>query len=430
MRVLVTGAYGFIGRHVVQALCARGHAVVAAVRAQRRGHHFPGIDTVDCDFARDVEPQAWRARLDGIDAIVNCAGILRPRDGATFDAAHRAAPLALAQAAHAAGVARFVQISALGNPADGEFIASKHRGDAQLLALELPVTVLRPSLVYALAGSYGGTSLLRALAAAPFVLPLPGDGAQRVQPIHAEDLAALVVEALERPQPLRGVYEIAGPQALSLRDYLEGLRAWLGVRRGRVLRVPRAAMNLAATLGDAFGTGPLGRTLWRMTQRGNALSEQAVKRQRETFATPVRAYADALASTPSHTQDRWHARLYPLAPVLRVALAAVCLVSAVAGFALTPDALQALARPLGLSETAALAFGYGGSAVDAVLGTLLLVPRTARAAARVLLVLALGYTVVFGVALPALWLDPFGGLVKNLVLIPAVWVYLVLAEPR
>jgi uncharacterized protein YbjT (DUF2867 family) len=356
MRVLVTGAYGFIGRHVVQALGA--------------------------------------------------------------------------QAARASGVTRFVQISALGDPVDGEFIASKHRGDAQLVALDLPVTVLRPSLVYALAGSYGGTSLLRALAAAPFVQPLPGDGAQRVQPIHAEDLAALVVEALERPQPLRGVYEVGDPLALSLREYLEGLRAWLGVRRGHVLRVPRAAMNLAAALGEAFGTGPLGRTLWRMTERGNALCEQAMRRQRATFASPVRAYADVLASTPSHTQDRWYARLYPLAPVLRVALAAMCLVSAVAGFALTPAALQTLAQPLGLSETAALASGYGGSAVDALLGALLLVPRTARTAARVLLVLALGYTVVLGVALPALWLDPFGGLVKNLVVIPAVGVYLVLADQR
>src|SRR5687768_15590531 len=133
-------------------------------------------------------PASWRASLEGIDAVVNVAGILRERGSQRFDRIHHDGPLALAQACVEAGVARFVQISALGHPDDGEFIASKHRFDQALQQLPLAAIVLRPSVVYSTAGSYGGTSLLRALAAVPGVLPLPGDGRSRIQPLAAEDL--------------------------------------------------------------------------------------------------------------------------------------------------------------------------------------------------------------------------------------------------
>jgi hypothetical protein len=189
-------------------------------------------------------------------------------------------------------------------------------------------------------------------------------------------------------------------------------------------------MSIVAQIGDRFGSGPVGLTMWRMTQRGNALSPAETQRQREVFGIAGRSFSDALRGAPSHTQDRWHARLYPLAPILRIALAVVCLVSAVAGLRMTPTSLGALAAPMGLSQASAVALGYGGSALDAVLGGMLLLPRLAPMAARALLVLVAGYTVVLGLGLPALWFDPFGGLVKNLVLLPAIVVYLVLVDVR
>jgi uncharacterized protein YbjT (DUF2867 family) len=391
---------------------------------------MPGVETVACELGSDVDPSFWRSRLENVDAVVNCAGILRERGKASFDSVHRAAPLALGLAAQEAGARRFIQISALGDPADGAFVASKHQGDTELLSLDLAVTVLRPSLVYSLSGSYGGSSLLRAQAAAPFVLPVPGDGTQRIQPIHADDLAAIVAAAIERPDPARGVLAIGGPNGMTIAEYLEGLRAWLGVARGRVVRIPSPVTSIVAQLADWFGSGPVGLTMWRMTQRGNALSPADTQRQRDVFGIAGRSFSDALRGAPCHAQDRWHARLYPLAPILRIALAVVCLVSAVAGLRMTPTSLGALAAPMGISQGVAVALGYGGSALDALLGGMLLLPRLAPIAARGLLVLVAGYTVVLGLGLPALWFDPFGGLVKNLVLLPAIVVYLVLADAR
>jgi uncharacterized protein YbjT (DUF2867 family) len=128
VRVLVTGADGFIGRQMVAALRASGHQVLAGIRVAAT--RADGTDVVECDFINDLTPEHWRERLQGVDAVVNCVGILRERDDSSFESVHVKAPAALYQACTANGLRRVIQISALGNPQDDEFIASKHRGDA------------------------------------------------------------------------------------------------------------------------------------------------------------------------------------------------------------------------------------------------------------------------------------------------------------
>lgn len=428
MRVLVLGALGFIGRHIVAALLAQGHQVLAAVRATRIGELPPGVDALPADLARDVDPAVWLPRLAGVDAVVNAAGLLKG-SSATLDAVHRQAPLALARAAAELGLRRLVQISALGDPADGEFIASKHAGDAAVLDCALPVTVLRPSLVYALAGSYGGSSLLRALAAAPSLLPLPGRGRQPVQPLHARDLAALVVAALNAPAEQRGVWTVVGPERMSVADYLRAMRRWMRFPSAWSLPVPLALLKLAGRVADA-GEGPLGHTLVRMVARGNAGTAEDHARLLQDFGEAPATLAHWMAQEPSQVQDRWHARLYPLAPVLRITLGLLCLCSAIAGFAQTPAQISALATPLGWPDALAWTLGYAGSGLDAVLGAMLLCHWRARLAAGLLFALVMAYTVVLGLGLPLLWLDPWGGLAKNLVVLPAILVWLVLSDRR
>ena len=292
MKVLVTGALGFIGRHVVAALRTRGHTVVAVVRAGRESALPPGVEAIACDFALELDPARWLPRLAGVDAVVNAAGVLKG-DATLMDAMHAQAPLALARAAAELGLRRFVQISALGDPRDGEFVASKHRGDDALLGSGLPVSVLRPSLVYALAGSYGGSSLLRALAAAPALIPVPGLGRQLVQPVHAQDLAALVVAALERGGPdVDGIHPVVGPELMTVGDYLRALRGWLRLPPARTLPVPLALLRLAGAVGDRLGDGPLGSTMVRMVARGNAATLAEHARLQQVFGQAPLAIAD------------------------------------------------------------------------------------------------------------------------------------------
>ncbi|MBK6726492.1 MAG: NAD(P)H-binding protein [Xanthomonadales bacterium] len=420
--VLVLGAGGFLGGFIVAALGRAGFRVRRGVRETRGAG-----DAIACDLAHWTDPAQWLPALAGIDAVVNVAGILRETRGQRFDAIHERAPLALARACVECGVRRFVQISALGDPSDGEFVASKHRCDAALLALPLGVLVLRPSVVYSASGAYGGTALLRAIAATPLLLPLPAGGSQRFAPLAAEDLADLVVAAMSGGQ--RGVYDVVGPEALTLREYLACWRRWLGFPEARVLAVPAVLVSALVACGDAFGRGPLTGVIWRMLQRGNVGAADAHARLLRDFGTAPRALDTVLATRPAQVQDRWQARLHPLGPLLRAMVVLLFALSAWAGFATDAAAIEGLAAGSPLAAFEPVRLARVGAALDGLLALALLIAPGPRVVLAMLALVA-AYTLAFGIALPALWLDPLGGLAKNLVLLPALAVLAVLSERR
>lgn len=420
---LITGAHGFLAGFIIAALRTRGWRVIRGVRSLTIA-----ADERHCDLAIPPEGIDWHALLDGVDAVVNVAGILRETRTQSFEAIHHAGPLALARACVEHGVRDFVQISALGDPADGEFIASKHRFDAALLGLELRAVVLRPSIVYTARGSYGGTSLLRALSALPLAVPLPGAGGWPVQPLAAEDLGELVAAALEGEQ--RGVFEVGCERPMSLRDYLLHWRTWLRIPGTRTLPTPLWAVNAAVALGERLGVGPMGQTMWRMLKRGNVCAPDAHARLRETFGTAPRDLEAVLAQAPSQVQDRWQAQLYLLAPVLRWMVILLCLISAWAGFATPAAQIEAMSSGSLLAQLEPVALARFAGGVDLVLALWLASGWRSRAAVASTLLLVLGYTLVFGALAPGLWLDPLGGLAKNLVLLPALAVLWVLSDRR
>jgi uncharacterized protein YbjT (DUF2867 family) len=423
--VLVVGGGGFIGGYLVAALHRHGWRVLRAVRPKGRPL---AADERPCDLMAMQRPEDWVPLLDGVDAVVNAAGILREEAGQTFDAVHVAAPLALAQACVDRGVKRFVQVSALGLPEDGPFIASKHRFDEQLATLAVSSVVLRPSVVYSVSGSYGGTSLLRALAGFPGAQWLPGDGRWRVQPVAAEDVGELVARAADHAAT--GIYEVGGPAAMSLRDYQERWRRWLRVPGERVVAVPEACVSLAVSVMEAVGRGPVGRTMWRMLQRGNTTAPDAADRLQATFGLRPRVLEQALAQAPSQVQDRWQAQLYFLAPALRWAVVALWLLSAWAGF-ITPAAdILRLSAGTPLLAWDPVVLARAGGVADLLLGLWLASGWRPRAAIGAMLLMLVVYTLVLGGMVPALWWDPLGGMAKNLVVLPALAVLWVLTERR
>ncbi|QQQ02098.1 SDR family oxidoreductase [Lysobacter enzymogenes] len=423
--VLVVGANGFLAGYLIAALRRHGWRVLRGIRDGGRALRE---DERPADLARMTSPQDWRETLRGVDAVVNAAGILREAGAQTFQAIHVDGPLALARACADCGVPRFVQLSALGEPADGEFIASKHRFDDELLKLPLSAVALRPSVVYAASGSYGGTSLLRALAAFPGRQLLPGDGRWPLQPVAAEDLGEIAARAAGGAQS--GVYEIGGPAPLSLREYQSTWRRWLRIDGHGAVFFPEALVSLQVAIGERLGRGPVGETMWRMLRRGNVARADAHARVRADFGHAPAALADALAATPSQVQDRWHAQLYFLAPTLRIAIVALWLISAAVGWSTPAATIEAMVAgsPLAAWQPVALARITG--ALDAVLALGLLIGWRPRAMLGLMGISVLAYTLAFGALLPAQWLDPLGGLAKNLVVLPALAVAWVLADRR
>ena len=380
------------------------------------------------DLQQLTSPQAWLPLLEGVDAVINVAGILRETGRQRFQTIHYDAPFALAQACVEKGVRCFVQISALGLPADGEFIASKHRFDEALLQLPLRAVVLRPSVVYAASGSYGGTSLLRALSAMPVAQWLPGPGNWKIQPVAAEDLAELSVCGVH--SAASGLHEVGGPEIMSLRDYQSTWRRWLRIPGNGIVRAPLSAVNFLVGVWETLGSGPVGTTMWRMLKRGNVTEAGNNERLARSFGFAPRALREALAAHPSQVQDRWQAQLYFLAPALRISVVALCLLSAWVGITSSAASIWELSRNSWLAETNPVLLARGAALADLVLGFWILLGVRLRLAIASLFVMVLAYTLVFGVFMPGLWLDPFGGLAKNLVILPTLAALWVLSEKR
>jgi uncharacterized protein YbjT (DUF2867 family) len=257
MTVLVCGASGFIGQHVVKALRQAGHRVVQGVSPRQAA----GADRWVVDFSADADPAVWLPRLAGIDAVVNTVGILRGSAHRPMQQVHAAAPAALFAACEQAGVRHVVQISALGIAhSDSPYAVSKRTAEGELLrrvrAGTLHGTVLRPSVVYGPGGASAG--LFDGLARLPW-LPLPAAVANcRVQPIHVDDLAAAVCRVLAAEVAGDPIVPCVGPRALSLAQFIAELRQQCGRRQALTFTVPNWLTRCSVALADAVPVTPWG----------------------------------------------------------------------------------------------------------------------------------------------------------------------------
>lgn len=418
MKILLTGASGFIGSHLARALRAAGHTVI---EARRDAGDDPQVTRVD--FTRDLQVRDWLPKLEGVDAVINAVGILRERGEQTFDLIHRRAPQALFAACVAAGVRRVVQISALGaDQGRTRYFSSKRAADDYLATLPLEWTILQPSLVF---GADGASARLFMMMASVPITPLPGDGGQPVQPIHVDDLSSAVVN-LFAVDSIRRRIPLVGPEALTLREYLARLRRALGLPAQRFLRIPPGLMQIAARVGELSARSPLDRETLAMLQAGAVADPTETQRLLHRAPRPVDAFIDA----ELHDLLLRRARLQWLLPLLRVSVAAVWIWTGMVSFGPFPreSSYELLAR-VGVAARLAPPLLYSAAALDLLLGlaTLLLRKRHALWIAQTLLIL--GYTLLISIKLPEYWLHPYGPLIKNVPMLAAIYLLYAL-EPR
>lgn len=267
--VFLTGATGFIGRHVLRELLARGYRVRCLVRGPSIGRvqDDPHAERVVGDL---LLPRCYTRQVAGCQAVVHLVGILAETPEATFRQAHVEATQNLVVACQKSGVRRFVHLSALGaGPSPGiRYFQSKHQAETLVRANGLDFTIFRPSLVHGPDGDL--VRMLARMARSRLPLAVVGAGRQRLQPVYVEDLARLVADALERPPTVGQTYEVGGAQILTYRELLDAVaRAVLG-RPRRTFRVPAfAAMLGAAFLEFLLTRPPFTRELLRMLLAGS-----------------------------------------------------------------------------------------------------------------------------------------------------------------
>jgi len=162
MRVLVIGATGLIGSAVAAHLDAEAHEVVGISR-QGPSAALGRVKHVAFDLASS-SAEKFLTALAGVDAVVNCAGILQDAPGESTEGVHHKGIVSLIAACKTMGVRRFVHLSAIGVEREASsFSASNHAGEEALIASDLDWVILRPSVVIGRA-AYGGSALMRGLA--------------------------------------------------------------------------------------------------------------------------------------------------------------------------------------------------------------------------------------------------------------------------
>ena len=366
MKILVTGAYGFIGRGVVQALLHAGHEVIGAGRDLDLGRRLiPEIEWIFADFNYDLDPQTWvqrfQAQTDPIEGVVNCVGILQSDLRDKSDKVHGSGAIALFEGAQLAGVTKLVHISATttDEAVSTDYAKSKQAGDQALAQTDLDWTIVRPCLVLG-AGSNGGALLMRALAGLPFVIPVPSPGTQKFQPIALSDLSVGIVRLLEGKEQGeskdRIIYAV-GPQVKSLTQILANYRKWLGFAPATSIFVPRFIMRALLLIGDLvslFGNRTPMRTA--SLEQMDHFKENDPTPFQTVLGRPLKTMDENLAQRPAAFPDRQHARTAFLWPCLQWVLGLTWIIMGLEYFANNGlpafnEGLTALFKPIGQGLT-------------------------------------------------------------------------------
>jgi uncharacterized protein YbjT (DUF2867 family) len=418
-KILVLGASGLIGRFVTDDLRARGFAAVGIARrfsaSQRSG-------SLDLEMPVMSMDSAALARLIGehaIDLVVNCLGVLQDGPGSDTNEVHRDFVERLLRAIRASGRAiRLVQISIPGT-ADEDLTAfsrSKREAERLIAAFEIPYAILRPGFVIA-PSAYGGSAMLRALAALPFELPKT-ESATPFQPVAIADIAATIAWLASRDSNERTAdavtWDLMQPQPVALGRVIEQFRASFGTADMPRLRLPAFLLDLGTKFGDLaslFG--------WMPPMRTTAIAElrRGVTGDPKPWmiATGIvpKTLSQMVGPRSATIQDKWFARLFLIKALVIASLVAFWVLSGFIALVISYDAAAKILASHALPLSLVGPLTVGTSLMDMGIGVLIAFRRTCAAGLMLGIAASLGYMLGAAILTPDLWIEPLGALVKT-----------------
>jgi len=426
MNVLVTGANGFIGDHIVSLLIKQGHKVIACVRNienYKRHHH--SIEVIMCDFIQDTSIGDWLPRLTGIDVVINAAGIINETPNQTFDALHNKTPIALFKACQHAGIKRIIQISALGadETAVSQFHLSKKAADDYLMLLDLDWIIVMPSIVYGSGAK--SMSFFTSLAALP-ITPIIDTGNQKIQPIHINDFSIAVSQLILPSTPARTKISFVGPTPITMREVFTILKRWLGIRKARFIKVPfNLALN-AVWLNKLMPDNVITKESIQMLNTGNTADPNPFIR---SFGFKPRSLADSLDDTPAQQSDKWHAKLLLLRPLLIMSIAFIWIYTGIISAFIYPiESSYTLLARIGITDLFAPIALYGAAALDFMLGIATFMRYRLKIIGIIQIAIIISYSLLITLFINEQWIHPFGPISKNIPLIVAILIMIALED--
>ena len=276
--VTVFGGSGFIGRHLIGRLARQGWIVRVAVRRPSRAGFLKPMGDVGqvTPIRAPIQDRiAVESAVAGADAVINLVGILYERGPQTFAAVHAQGAQAVAAAAAAAGVARLVQVSALGADLHGaaDYARSKGAGEAAVRTAFPNAVILRPSVVFGPEdGFFNRFAMIARLSP---VLPLIGGGGTRFQPVYVGDVADAIAKSVGDPACAGRTYELGGPHVYTFKELMELLLRQIH-RRRLLVPWPFALAELQAAFFELLPVPPLTRDQVRLLRRDNVVADGAL----------------------------------------------------------------------------------------------------------------------------------------------------------
>ena len=214
--ILVTGATGFIGRHLVKRLAQNGERLRCLVRDVRRAEQILPADAVELVQGDTTRAATLATVLQGVDTVIHAAFMTADRKqsaGNRYYETNVQGTANLIEAARAAGVARIIEMSGLGTHPDkpGTYMQGRYEAERMVKESGLAWTIIQPSVLFGKGAPFikGLTDLIRT---SP-VVPLIGGGKMQFQPIYVEDVVTVVLKVLQEPERIRNqTYTIGGPE--------------------------------------------------------------------------------------------------------------------------------------------------------------------------------------------------------------------------
>jgi uncharacterized protein YbjT (DUF2867 family) len=286
MRVFVTGATGFVGPAVANAIADAGHEV--RVLERKPGAWSEAGIRCQAAVQGDVtDSETMRRAVRDIDVVVHLVAI-RQGKPEQFERVMVGGTRNLLAAAKEAGVSRFVLMSALGFTDETKdlvpYYNAKWTEEEDTKASGLEHVIFRPSFVF---GSDGGIlPTFKKLAKLAPVTGIIGSGEQKIQPIWIDDVGAYFAAAVDKPEAANRTFEVGGPDIVSWNEFWQRLRAQLGIRRRPTMHLPTGLMKIPAVVTERLpGNIPLTRDLLKMLEGGDNVvsNDEAVR----TFGLPL-----------------------------------------------------------------------------------------------------------------------------------------------
>jgi uncharacterized protein YbjT (DUF2867 family) len=418
-KILVLGASGLIGRFVTDDLRARGFHVVGIARRLSPSQKTSALDLPLPLLSMDAGGLAKLIGEHGIDLVVNCLGVLQDGPGSDTHAVHLVFVERFLQAIGNSGRAiRLVHISIPGAADDDRtaFSATKREAERLIAACGMPYAILRPGFVIA-PSAYGGSAMLRALAAFPIDLP-EVESATPFQPVAVEDIVATIAW-LAGQDPADKIadavtWDLMQPQSVTLGGVIEQFRRSFGTVEMPRITLPAFMLDLGAKLGDLaswLGWIPPMRTT-AITELRRGVTGDPHQWMLATGIVP-KTLPQAIIQRSATIQDKWFARLFPVKALVIASLVLFWIASGFIALVISYDAAAAILISHGFPAALVAPFTVGTSLMDMTIGVLIAFRRTCAAGLIAGIVASLGYMLGTAILTPDLWIEPLGALVKT-----------------